>query len=89
MTDGETTGPRATAGPVAGDDSLATDELLAGAGTAAIAALPAEAACHQAALLFRVRLAWLLPALRLPGQIAVDTVTVYRVLSRLAHERQA
>jgi multisubunit Na+/H+ antiporter MnhE subunit len=71
---------------VALDDSLATDELLAGAGAAAIAALAAETACHQAALLFRFRLAWLLPALRLPGQVAVDTVTVYRALWRkLAH----
>jgi multisubunit Na+/H+ antiporter MnhE subunit len=71
---------------VALDDSLATDELLVGAGAAAIAALLAEAACHQAALLFHFRMAWLLPALRLPGQIAVDTVTVYRALWRkLAH----
>jgi multisubunit Na+/H+ antiporter MnhE subunit len=67
---------------VALDDSLATDELLAGAGAAAIAALLAETACHQAALLLRFRLAWLLPALRLPGQAAVDTVLVYRALWR-------
>src|SRR5258708_7190929 len=55
---------------------------------AAIAALLAETACHQAALRAgpRLRLAWLLPALRLPGQVAVDTVTVYRALWRkLAH----
>jgi multisubunit Na+/H+ antiporter MnhE subunit len=71
---------------VALDDSLATDELLAGAGAAAIAALLAEMACHQAALLFRFRLAWLLPALRLPGQVALDTMTVYHALWRkLAH----
>jgi hypothetical protein len=67
---------------VAPDDSLATDELLAGAGAAAIAALLAETACHQAALLFRLRLAWLLPALRLPGEVAADTVTLYRALWR-------
>ena len=46
---------------VALDNSLATDELLAGAGAAAVAALFAETACHQATLLFRFRLAWLLP----------------------------
>ena len=67
---------------VALDDSLATDELLAGAGAAAIAALLAETACHQAALRFRFQPAWLLPALRLPGQVVVDTVTVYRALWR-------
>jgi hypothetical protein len=73
---------------VALDDSLATDELLVGAGAVAIAALLAETACHQAALRAgpRLRLAWLLPALRLPGQVAADTVTVYRALWRkLAH----
>ena len=64
------------------DDSLASDELLAGAGAAAIAALVAETACHQAALRFRMRAAWLLPALRLPEQVAADTVTVYRALWR-------
>jgi hypothetical protein len=41
---------------VALGDSLAADELLAGAGAAAIAAPLAETACHQAGLLFRVRL---------------------------------
>jgi multisubunit Na+/H+ antiporter MnhE subunit len=67
---------------VALDDSLASDELLAGAGAAAIAALVAETACHQAALRLRVRAFWLLPALRLPEQVATDTVTVYRALWR-------
>jgi hypothetical protein len=73
---------------VALDDSLATDQLLVGAAAAAIAAVLAETACHQAA--FRAGppgwLGWLLPALRLPGQVAVDTVTVYHALWRkLAH----
>lgn len=68
------------------DDSLAGDELLAGAGAAAIAALVAETVCHQATLRLRIRAAWLLPALRLPEQVAVDMVTVYRALWRkLAH----
>ena len=64
------------------DDSLATDELLAGAGAAAIAALVAELAGHQAAVRFRMRFRWLAPALRLPGQVAGDTVTVYAALWR-------
>jgi multisubunit Na+/H+ antiporter MnhE subunit len=67
---------------VAIDDSLATDELLAGAGAAAIAALVAQAACRQAGLRYRMRLGWLLPALRLPGQVVTDTVAVYLVLWR-------
>ena len=67
---------------VALDDSLATDELLAGAGAAAIAALVAELAWYQAAMRFRMRPGWLAPALRLPGQVARDTVTVYAALWR-------
>jgi multisubunit Na+/H+ antiporter MnhE subunit len=73
------------------DDSLATDELLAGAGAAAIAALVAEVAGYQAATRFRlrVRIGWLAPALRLPGQVAGDMVTVYAALwRRLAHGEQ-
>jgi len=64
------------------DDSLATDELLAGAGAAAIAALVAEVAGYQAATRFRMRVRWLAPALRLPGQVAGDMVTVYAALWR-------
>src|SRR5579862_5135160 len=64
------------------DDSLATDELLAGAGAAAIAALVAELATYQAATRFRMRIRWLAPALRLPGQVGADMVTVYAALWR-------
>jgi multisubunit Na+/H+ antiporter MnhE subunit len=64
------------------DDSLATDELLAGAGAAAIAALLAELATYQAATRFRMRIRWVVPALRLPGQVAADLVTVYAALWR-------
>src|SRR5580698_8972711 len=64
------------------DDSIATDELLAGAGAAAIAALLAELATYQAATRFRMRIRWLVPALRLPGQVAADMVTVYAALWR-------
>jgi len=71
------------------DDSLATDELLAGAGAAALAALVAEVAGYQAATRFRMRARWLVPALRLPGQVAADTVTVYAALwRRLARGEQ-
>jgi multisubunit Na+/H+ antiporter MnhE subunit len=71
------------------DDSLATDELLAGAGAAAIAALLAELATYQAATRFRMRVRWLVPALRLPGQVAADMVTVYAALwRRLARGEQ-
>jgi multisubunit Na+/H+ antiporter MnhE subunit len=67
---------------VAIDDSLAPDELLAGAGAAVIAALVAQAACHQAGLRYRMRAAWLLPALRLPWQVVADTAAVYLALWR-------
>src|ERR1700722_11065229 len=71
------------------DDSLATDELLAGAGAAALAALVAEGAGYQAATRVRMRARWLGPALRLPGQVAADTVTVYAALwRRLARGEQ-
>src|SRR5260370_7108592 len=52
------------------DDSLATDELLAGAGAAAIAALVAEGASYQAATRFRMRIRWLVPPPRPPGPVA-------------------
>jgi multisubunit Na+/H+ antiporter MnhE subunit len=71
------------------DDSIATDELLAGAGAAAIAALLAEVVTYQAASRFRMRIAWLGPALRLPGEVARDMVIVYAALwRRLAHGQQ-
>jgi multisubunit Na+/H+ antiporter MnhE subunit len=71
------------------DDSLATDELLAGAGAAALAALVAEVASYQAATRFRMRIGWLVPALRLPGQVAGDMVIVYAALwRRLARGEQ-
>jgi multisubunit Na+/H+ antiporter MnhE subunit len=64
------------------DDSINTDELLAGAGAAALAALVAEVVSYQAAARFRMRIDWLVPALRLPGQVVQDTVTVYAALWR-------
>jgi len=71
------------------DDSISTDELLAGAGAAALAALLAELVTYQAATRFRMRIKWLAPALSLPGQVVRDTVTVYRALwRRLVHGEQ-
>src|SRR5579864_4860755 len=64
------------------DDSLGTDELLAGAAAAALGATFAELVSYQAATRFRMRFEWLASVLRLPGQVASDMVTVYRALWR-------
>jgi multisubunit Na+/H+ antiporter MnhE subunit len=71
------------------DDSIALDELLAGAGAAALAALLAEFAGYQAATRLRMRAEWLTPALQLPGQVARDAVIVFAALwRRLARGEQ-
>jgi multisubunit Na+/H+ antiporter MnhE subunit len=71
------------------DDSINTDELLAGSGAAALAAFLAELVTYQAAARFRMRIEWLVPALRLPGRVARDMVTVYAALwRRLARGEQ-
>jgi multisubunit Na+/H+ antiporter MnhE subunit len=71
------------------DDSLALDELLAGAGAAALGAFLAELAGYQAAARLRLRIEWLTPALRLPGETARDTVIVFAALyRRLAHGQE-
>ncbi len=71
------------------DDSISTDELLAGAGAAVLAAFFAELVTHQAAARFRMRIEWLVPSLRLPGQVVRDMVIVYRALwRRLVHGEQ-
>jgi multisubunit Na+/H+ antiporter MnhE subunit len=67
---------------VAVDDSLQFDELLAGAGAAALAALAAEVAGHQAAARLAIKPIWLVRAIRLPGRVAQDTVTVFAALAR-------
>jgi multisubunit Na+/H+ antiporter MnhE subunit len=64
------------------DDSIAADELLAGAVAAALAATVAELAGHQAATRLRPRIEWLIPALALPGQVARDTVIIFAALYR-------
>lgn len=71
------------------DDSIALDELLAGAGAAAVAAFLAELVTHQAATRFRMRVGWMVPALSLPGEVARDTVIVFAALwRRLARGEQ-
>jgi multisubunit Na+/H+ antiporter MnhE subunit len=71
------------------DDSIALDELLAGAGAAALAAFLAELVTHQAGTRFRMRAGWLVPALGLPGEVVRDTVIVFAALwRRLARGEQ-
>jgi multisubunit Na+/H+ antiporter MnhE subunit len=68
------------------DDSIATDELLAGAGAAVLAAFLAELVTYQAAARVRIRARWLAQIFELPGQLAGDTVIVFAALwRRLAH----
>jgi hypothetical protein len=49
------------------DNSIASAELLAGAGAAALGAFLAELAFYKAATRFRMRIGWVVPAFRLPG----------------------
>lgn len=64
------------------DDSIATDELLAGAGAAALAAFLAELVTYQAAARVRMRAEWLARVITLPGQVAQDTLIVFAALWR-------
>ena len=74
---------------VAVDDSVGTGELLTGAGAAATAAFLTETVSRQASISFRIKQAWLLPAVRLPGQVARETLIVFAALwQRLAHGQQ-
>jgi multisubunit Na+/H+ antiporter MnhE subunit len=71
------------------DDSIALDELLAGAGAAALGAFLAEFAARQAGARPRMRIEWAARALRLPADIARDTVIVFAALwRRLARGQQ-
>jgi len=71
------------------DNSIASDELLAGAGAAALGAFLAEFALHQAATRFRMRIEWVIPALSLPGRVVTDTAIVFAALwRRLARGEQ-
>jgi multisubunit Na+/H+ antiporter MnhE subunit len=74
---------------VIADDSIALDELLAGAAAAALAASLAELVTCQAGTRFRMRVEWLVPALSLPGEVVRDTVIVFAALwRRLVHGEQ-
>lgn len=64
------------------DNSIESDELLAGAGAAALGAFLAELATHQAATRLRMRIGWLVHVLGLPGQVARDTTIVFAALWR-------
>jgi multisubunit Na+/H+ antiporter MnhE subunit len=64
------------------DDSVQTDELLAGAGVAVIAATVTEVVTYQSATRFRMRIGWLVAAVRLPADVARDTWTVFAALYR-------
>ena len=64
------------------DNSIATDELLAGAGAAALGAFVTEFALYQAATRFRMRIEWAVPALSLPGQVVSDMAIVFAALWR-------
>ena len=60
----------------------------AGAGAAALGALVAEGAGHQAATRFRMRIGWLGPAVRLPGQVAGERTGLdHHGRERLDHGR--
>jgi multisubunit Na+/H+ antiporter MnhE subunit len=67
---------------VAIDDSIRSDELLAGAGAAALAAVAADLVGHQAQTRYKIRAAWLLKAFWLPGQVAQETLVVFGALAR-------
>ncbi|MGH9056139.1 MAG: Na+/H+ antiporter subunit E [Acidimicrobiales bacterium] len=71
------------------DDSLALAELLSGAAVAAMASFLVELLSHQADARLRIRVEWLQPALRLPVDLARDTILVLAVLwRRLVHGEQ-
>ncbi|HKR67267.1 MAG TPA: hypothetical protein VJT16_00300 [Streptosporangiaceae bacterium] len=64
------------------DDSIGLDELLAGAGAAALGSIFVAVAAHQAAIRPAFRPSWLVPALRLPARVARETVVVFAALIR-------
>jgi multisubunit Na+/H+ antiporter MnhE subunit len=64
------------------DNSIEPDELLAGAGAAALGAFLAEVVFYQAETRFRMRIGWVVPALSLPGQVVSDMVIVFAALWR-------
>lgn len=67
---------------VAVDDSFESDELIAGACLAALAALLAELVSDQSEVRLRIRTAWLPRALGLPVQVVRHTFLVFAALAR-------
>jgi hypothetical protein len=71
------------------DDSAALDEVLAGTGAAALAALFVQWVSARAGVRFRFRARWLAPAARLPWDVLRDTGIVFAALwRRVAHGEQ-
>ena len=70
------------------DDQVRADEVLSGAGAAALAALLAVAVRGEPGRVPRPRVSWLTEAARLPGQVARDTVTVFAALYRWLARRE-
>ena len=64
------------------NNSAALDEVLAGTGAAALAALFAQWASARAGVRFRIRARWLAPAARLPWDVLRDTGIVFAALWR-------
>lgn len=64
------------------DDSIDVDELLAGAGAAALGAFLAELATYQAASQVRMRIEWVVPAMSLPWRLIRDTGLILMILWR-------
>jgi multisubunit Na+/H+ antiporter MnhE subunit len=79
---------------VAIDDSLRSDELIAGAIATALAAVAAAGVGRLAQVRYGFRAAWLPSAvggvLGLPGRVAQETLTVFAALARtLSHAGEA
>jgi hypothetical protein len=64
------------------NNSAALDEVLAGTGAAALAALFVQRVGARAGVRFRVRARWLVPAARLPWDVLRDTGIVFAALWR-------
>jgi multisubunit Na+/H+ antiporter MnhE subunit len=64
------------------DDSVALAELVVGAVAAALGAFFTELVQYQAATHFRLRIEWIVPALRLPVRLIGDLLVVVGALGR-------
>jgi hypothetical protein len=64
------------------NNSAALDEVLAGTGAAALAALFVQRLSARDGVRFRIRTRWLVPAARLPWDVLRDTGIVFAALWR-------